>query len=210
MKQNFLPILDPGHGGINPLTRKYVTSGKRSPEFKEGEIYYEGVGNRDIARRVGRMLTEAGWCYEYTVNPDDWRDRPLYRRTDIENSLNKSWSTFFISIHSNGYSKESAHGTEVWTSRGFTGKSDLGATIYIEEFAKEFPEFTLRKDTSDGDVDKESNLYVLKNTKGPAFLVEPLFHTNLNDYKILSSSKGRERLAKIIFSTILRINKELY
>lgn len=210
MNQKFLPILDPGHGGINPMTKEYVTSGKRSPEFEKGKVYCEGVGNRDIARRIGGMLKEIGWTFEYTVSPEDWRDRSLRRRTDIENRLNKTQATFFISIHSNGFSKESAHGTEVWTSKGFTGNSDLGATIFIEEFGKIFPDFRLRKDVSDGDVDKEADFFVLRKTLGPAFLIEPLFHTNRKDYDILSSECGREKIARSVFNTILRINKELF
>lgn len=209
-QQNFIPLLDPGHGGINPKTELYVTGGKRSPRWSDGSIYYEGVGNRDISKRVCRMLDEINWVYEEIVDHDNWRDVPLEKRTKIENELSKKHKTFYFSIHSNGFGKKKAHGTEVWTSPGFTGRSDKGASIFMHEFVKEFPWIEVRKDVSDGDVDKESNLWVLKHTRGSAFLIESMFHTNERECRVLMTEEGREKIAKALFNTILRINKELY
>ena len=48
----FVWILDPGHGGLDPETDEYVTSGKRSPVWDDGTQYFEGVGNRDIVKRI--------------------------------------------------------------------------------------------------------------------------------------------------------------
>ena len=48
----FIWLLDSGHGGLDPDTGKYVTPGKRSPVWNDGSQYFEGVGNRDIVRRI--------------------------------------------------------------------------------------------------------------------------------------------------------------
>lgn len=209
-QQKFIPILDPGHGGINPKTGRYVTSGKRSPIWSDGKIYHEGVGNRDIARRVMLKLDAIGWVYEQTVDYTDYRDIPLAKRTKIENELSKKHKTFYFSIHSNGFKKQSANGSEVWTSPGNTGRSDKGASFFMHEMVKQFPWITIRRDISDGDVDKESNLWVLKHTRSSAFLIESMFHTNERECRVLMTEEGREKIADALFKTMLRINKELY
>ena len=49
---NFIWLLDSGHGGLDPDTGEYVTPGKRSPVWDDGTQYFEGVGNRDIVKRI--------------------------------------------------------------------------------------------------------------------------------------------------------------
>ena len=61
----------------------------------------------------------------------------------------------------------------------------------------------MRKDTTDGDPDKESNFYVLVNTSMPAILSENFFMTNSdNCHRYLLSEQGRDRVAKIHFQMI--------
>ena len=43
-------IFDTGHGGIDPITGKYVTAGKRM--VKDDVTFYEGVNNRLIAKEL--------------------------------------------------------------------------------------------------------------------------------------------------------------
>ena len=47
---------DPGHGGI--VDGQYMTSGKRSPLWKDGTQYFEGVGNRQIVQKLIRKCDE--------------------------------------------------------------------------------------------------------------------------------------------------------
>ena len=65
----------------------------------------------------------------------------------------------------------------------------------------------MRKDTySDGDVDKESNFWVLRKTSMPAILSENFFMTNYdNCNNYLLSEEGRDRIAKIHFEMINEI-----
>ena len=61
----------------------------------------------------------------------------------------------------------------------------------------------MRKDTSDGDVDQESNFWVLRKTVMPAILSENFFMTNSeNCHKYLLTEEGRDRVAKIHFEMI--------
>jgi N-acetylmuramoyl-L-alanine amidase len=65
----------------------------------------------------------------------------------------------------------------------------------------------MRKDTRDGDYDKESNFYVLKNTAMPAILSENFFMTNEAECRLLMSDVGRDRIAKIHFEMIQELEK---
>ena len=67
----------------------------------------------------------------------------------------------------------------------------------------------MRKDTTDGDVDKESNFYVLIHTAMPAVLSENFFMTNEKECKnILLSEEGRDRVAKIHTEMINKIESK--
>ena len=65
----------------------------------------------------------------------------------------------------------------------------------------------IRKDLSDGDPDKESNFYILKNTKCPAVLTENLFQDNKEDVAFLTSQEG---IRAIVNLHVEAIKKYLY
>lgn len=187
-------LLDPGHGGI--VDGKYVTSGKRSPVWDDGSIYYEGVGNRDIVRRIAEGALCRGISTKFIVDPENQKDVPLESRVHLANRIYRADKrAVYLSIHSNAFKKKRAHGWEVWTSKGQTDSDILAA--HLIPFVKEhLPELTVRKDMSDGDPDKESNLYVLRWTDGPSVLTENGFHTNEEECrKILMTEEGRQRIA---------------
>jgi N-acetylmuramoyl-L-alanine amidase len=196
-------ILDPGHGGLNP-SGQYVTSGKRSPIWKDGSIYYEGVGNRQIAKLVGEKLKALGIAFAFTVTPGEWEDVSLTERCKRANLLVATKECVLISIHSNAASSPLAQGFEVFTSPG-QNKSDQYATIWYKIMAKEFPTLKGRPDNSDRDPDKEARFNMIMSPKCPSFLVETMFHTNENECRILMSADGRERIAKVIVATIQEI-----
>lgn len=201
-------ILDPGHGGINPTTGEYVTEGKRSPVWSDGSVYYEGVGNREIALLVGQKLKKKGISYAYTVHPKVWTDVPLRTRAKAaDNHISKSGKKgVLISIHSNGFHDPSANGFEVFTSPGQTA-SDKFADIMYRAFQIDFSAHKMRPDMSDGDYDKEAKFTVLTASKCPAILIETMFHTNERECRILMSQDGKERIAQAIFEGILQMEQ---
>ena len=99
-----------------------------------------------------------------------------------------------LSIHSNGFTKESANGYSIYTSRGET-KSDKIAEVFIDNMMVNFPERKLRKDTRDGDLDKEANFYVLKHTTCPAILIENFFMTNYFECQLLLTPEFQDKIA---------------
>lgn len=187
-------ILDNGHGVETP--------GKRSPVWADGSQLREYEFNRDIVSRIIDMLETDGIEYVDLV-PEEY-DVSLRERCERANRIYRNYggNAFLISIHANA---GGGTGFELYTSYGQT-QSDKIASIIAEEYKAEFrSEFPLRKDTTDGDVDKESNFYILRQTTGPAVLTENFFMDTEKDCKLILSEEGRERIARFHYKAIKRI-----
>ena len=198
MPSKYLWLLDNGHGGV--IDGLYQTEGKRSPSWDDGSILYEGEFNRAIVNRLIEMLTAERINYVNIV--PELEDISLNERVKRANSYHSQSSCIYVSIHANA---GGGKGYEVYTSPGKT-YSDKVATVLYEEFTSEFPDTKMRSDVSDGDVDKEANFYVLKNTKMPAALTENFFMDNEAECRqYLMSHEGRDRIAKAHFAAIKRI-----
>jgi len=203
---NYLWIFDNGHGGI--IDGVYQTSGKRSPKWEDGTQLFEGEFNRSIVNRLVNLCKENNIDYVNLV--DTQQDVSLRKRTDAANDIYREQlqkdgkPCIYVSVHANGFSKESAHGWGVYTSVG-ESKSDKIAEILHQKAKIEFPDHKMRKDTRDGDADKEANFWVLRKTIMPAILSENFFMTNREESRLLLSEEGRDRIAKIHFQMIEEI-----
>lgn len=199
-------IIDCGHGGV---TKKgvYTTAPNKMHTFPTGEVAYEGEFNRQVGKKVGQYLTELCYDIEYTVDPDNSRDMSLGARVKVANKYCKH-EALFVSLHSNASPEHNARGFEIWTSVGET-LSDVIATYVAEEIIDEFPKIRFRSDYSDGDIDKESQFYVLCKTKCPSILIENLFFDEIHDYYILRSESFQKRLAWRISNGIIRYLKTI-
>ena len=206
-QSKYLWIFDNGHGGI--IDGVYQTAGKRSPVWPDGTQLFEGEFNRAIVDRLVKMCQANNILHVNLI--DTQEDISLSNRVKTANQIAKSspQKCIYVSVHANGFSSESANGWSVYTSVGET-KSDDIATILFEKALREFPGEYMRKDTySDGDVDQESNFYVLINTSMPAILSENFFMTNSdNCHKYLLSEEGRDRIAKVHFRMIQQVEAE--
>ena len=194
-------LLDNGHGGI--VDGVYQTSGKRSPIWPDGRQLFEGEFNRAIVNRVAKLLDNKN--IDNMILVPELTDISLGTRVSRANKeyVNDK-RCIFLSIHANA---GGGTGFEVFTSPGET-KSDKHATIYFDEYKKEFPELKPRKDTCDGDVDKEAKFTVLTKTKMPSLLIETAFMDTLNpDCKMLFSETDRDRFAKALVDAIIEIEK---
>ena len=199
-------IFDNGHGGI--IDGVYQTSGKRSPEWPDGTQLFEGEFNRSIVKRLIELCKNNNIDCVNLV--DTQKDLSLRWRTDKANQIaNEQFQIdgkkcIYVSVHANGFSKESAHGWGVYTSVGET-KSDKIAQLLFDKAKIEFPDHKMRKDTRDGDDDKEANFWVLRKVVMPAILSENFFMTNYKESQLLLSEEGRDRIAKIHFQMIEEI-----
>lgn len=188
-------LLDAGHG--------IETPGKCSPDKKLKEYKY----CREIMDAVYDEFDRIGYTV-YKI-PENEQDMSLSRRCVKVNNICSKFGAnncLLVSIHCNaagdGSNWMSGTGFEVWTSKGKT-KSDTLAECFYKNAQSILKGIRLRKDTSDGDSDKESNFYILKNTRCPAVLTENLFMDNKNDVEYLLSDKGKESIINLHIQSIL-------
>jgi len=195
-------LLDNGHGGI--INNEYQTPGKRSPKWADGSQLFEGEFNRAIVNGIIQELTRLKIPY-VNIAPE-YTDIGLEERMKRANGY-ASQKCFYLSVHSNA---GGGKGSEIFTSVGQTASDNI-ATIFCECYKTAFPDRALRSDTSDGDPDKESNFFVLKNTKMLALLTENFFMDNEEECKsILMTKAGREKIIDWHVKAILRTKAEIF
>ena len=168
-------LLDNGHGKDTP--------GKSSPDGTFREYKY----CREVVNSIYNELIKQGYnCIRIT--PED-TDISLEERVNRINNYCKKYGVkncVLLSIHCNaaGNGKDWMNGSgwEVYTTKGVT-KSDMLAELLCNEV--EDNDIKLRKDTTDGDMDKETDFYIIRYSKCAAVLTENLFMDNKKDLKYL-------------------------
>jgi N-acetylmuramoyl-L-alanine amidase len=178
-------LIDNGHGSNTP--------GKCSPDGRLREYAY----TREIAERLVMELRKNGIDAERIVKEEI--DVPLAERCRRANEY-KASEAILVSIHcnaaGNGSDWMSARGWEAWTSVGKT-KADKLATCLYEDAEHCLPGMKMRKDMADGDLDKESQFYILRHTNCPAVLTENLFQDNREDVEFLLSEEGKRAIVSL-------------
>lgn len=195
-------LIDNGHGDLD------YTKGKYSPkvtDIKDTTIYKdrfrEGIFNRLVANKIVAKLRKLEYDAELLV--PEQQDISLTERVRRINAwCNKlgAGNVIVISIHSNalGYGNEwypNANYWTVWTTVGKTN-SDKLATCLWESCKEVMPDKKFGKDMKDGDVDYESNFYIIKKANCPAVLTENFFYTCKENLKFIASEQGRELIAE--------------
>ena len=119
-------------------------------------------------------------------------------------------NVILVSIHcnaaGNGSQWMNARGWEACTSVGQTAADKMADCLYK---AAEETDFKIRKDTTDGDPDKEGHLYILKHTKCPTVLTENLFQDNKEDVAFLLSEAGKETIVCLHVKGIINYLKTI-
>ena len=190
-----IPILDNGHGGM--IGGEYQTPGKRSPNWECG-VLYEGMFNRWFVNRLMEKMDRYGLKY-YHVSPE-LKDVSLNERVLRANRIyHSNPKSYLLSIHANA---GGGHGIEGFTSVGKT-KSDPIGEKFLNQIQFDFQgSQIIRHDLSDGDLDKEVQYFVLKNTICPAFLLECGFMDHPEDYLKLWDQHYLNKLVSSVFKSI--------
>lgn len=201
-------------------------AGKRSPDG----IFEEWQYSREIVGLVRRELEAKG--HKVFVDMQD-SEVPLPQAAELRarckyvNELCDKYGTkncIYVSIHVDAASSgewKNAGGWTAYTSPGRT-ISDILATYLYEAAEKHLAGYAakmeegkkkglygsnqkpFRKDTSDGDPDKEANFYVLVRTKCAAVLTENLFQDNKADVAFLTSEEGKKAIVDLHKEAILK------
>lgn len=224
---HYYHLINYGHGIDTP--------GKRSPLLPDGRQLFEWRWVREVGNILQQQLIYQGINFAVINHEDeDVRlDVICARANDFAKNMNIK--RIFHSIHANAaqykyidqqctirynpnihgnvdrfyYQSQwhPAHGIEAYTSFGDTG-ADPVAQIFMETANKMLPDWRLRVDRTDGDLDKESGFYVLRHTSMPAVLYELGFYTNREQVEYMLSDQGKMMFADILFRTIKRVENE--
>ena len=189
-------LLDNGHGRETP--------GKRSPKWNDGSQLFEWEFNRRIVNILISMLAERYVPFE-VITPEDI-DISLEERVRRINKYCTKYNKdncLLVSIHANA---GGGTGWEAWTSVGNT-QADAYATIFYQEAEEMFKGWKIRKDTTDGDPDKEGNFYILKHSACPAILTENFFMDTEKDCRFIMSEESCQKIAQMHLNAILKCSK---
>ncbi len=181
-------LLDAGHGGID-----------------SGGVGINGAYEKDInlsiVKNLGALLTLSGYEVVYTRTEDisiydngveGIRNQKI---SDMENRLEiieRYPESIFLSVHQNQYTDKAYFGGQMFYTTNNSGNFRL-ATIMQNKFA----ELQTGNDRSVKLID--NNLYLFKNTKQPALLIECGFLSNENDAANLSTPEYQKKVAFTIY-----------
>ncbi|VAV82896.1 N-acetylmuramoyl-L-alanine amidase [hydrothermal vent metagenome] len=228
-QENFVVVLDAGHGGKDP--------GKNSGKYYEKNIAL------NIVLLTGKLLNKnKNIEVIYTRNKDVFIE--LKERGKIANEAN---ANLFVSVHCNAHHTQ-AYGAETYVlglhanERNFEVAKQENSVIFLEDNYKEkyagfdpnSPEavigltlmqeeyldeslilasniqqkFTNNLKRKDRGV-KQAGFVVLHQTYMPSVLIETGFITNKNEGAFLNSKSGQEKVANAIYNAIIDYKKHL-
>ena len=196
-----LIILDPGHGG-HKMGRE--SSIRVRQTTKGGLTFYEGLSNRAFAANLQFQLALDG--YDTHVIGDIREDNTLTHRViQVDNIVsyqrdNYGRDCFLISLHSDGFHKESAHGWGIFIANNASSMSQFIASEFSEAFDVEF----INSNHKNRGI-KKANFSIIRRTSCPAVLIENLFSTNDHEFQMLCSPDQRARLTAYMIAAIKMI-----
>lgn len=207
--------LNAGHGGLHPLTGKYMTNPRHGKfymfEDHANQMAYEGVLNRMFADRFALEATALGLRVVKVYH--SFLDLPNSARLTIANAdylKNKPSKSLWLSFHSNAIGmlpqgpSLPARGFSVFTLDGETPADAVGEKIWQGVKKDIVPKYgiTLLENRQDGDGDFEVNFDELYYSMMPAVLLENLFFTNWEDFQLLQRADYQQDLCKILVDAI--------
>lgn len=180
-------VIDAGHGG------------KDVGALSNNDDYYEKNINLDILLRLKELLDKKNIKVYYTRTSD--KQVYLRPRAALANMVD---CDLFISIHNNASEKTWPNGSEIlYYDREYEGVNNKKiANVFLNELGKSIP---LRR-RGLVEVSKD-NIFILKNAKVPAILIEVGYMTNHNDMYYLSNKENRKAIAMGIYNGIMKVYK---
>ena len=173
--QSALVVVDPGHGGADP--------GERLWSLREADVCWE------IATRLAEQLVERGARVRFTrteAESPDASDRAR-RANDIDGDL-------FVSFHLNSHERDKAEGSSTY----YFGGSPAGEAL-AERIQHELVDLGLK------DCRSHARAYtILKETRMPAVLVEPVFISNRAEAARLEDPHFLSRISAAVARAIAR------
>lgn len=187
--KDFVVVVDPGHGGIDP-----GVVGKTSG-VKESTLNLEIsklLKKRFYAEGVTALLTRTNDNGLYGSPANGFKARDLENRVKIAREVN---ADIFISVHINEYSDTNRRGAQVFYKAGCKDSKSMAQSIQsqlngLEESVREYSPLS-------------GDYYVLNNAVCPAVIVECGFLSNAEDEKLLLDKTYREKVSECIYYGVI-------
>lgn len=170
-------VIDAGHGG-------------KDPGAIFSAILEKGL-NLDIAKRLGKLLTDKGYEVIFTRENDTFIE--LVGRAEIANKNN---ADLFIGIHNNSMPKGFFGSMTL-----YNGKDNNGS-ISNEDYAYIVQKRLEKLGIGKIGVRERNDLVVLKNVNAPAIIAEIACMSNKKDLKLLMKSSFRQKVAEQLFEAV--------
>ena len=201
MEDKWCVLLDPGHGGLLPITDVYPTAPDKQFQHKTGDEFhcdgwfYEGVFNRSMSRKIQNRLAGLGVATFQVAH--DYLDTPLINRVRKANTIKHAFpKAIYLSIHANAFNG-SARGFEIFSSPG-TDDSDAIARHVYDQVESEFGAELKYRPHSSAKPDKERDFFVITKTRMPSVLIEFGFFDNIEDARLLIDEAVQDRFADAV------------
>ena len=187
-------IIDAGHGGEDPGA---VANGSTEKDL-----------NLSVSKKLATYLTLSGYHVIMTRTDDrllynDGEEAQkkyfdLYNRVELAESFDNS---IFISIHMNKYPLESCKGLQTF----YSTNNELSTVLatWIQNTSKALMPNNNRQIKAD-----QGTIFLLKNLKIPAILVECGFLSNKEEALLLTKDAYQNKLALVLSSGIINYIKE--
>ncbi len=164
----------------------------------------ESTLNIKIAKLVEKSLAKKGYTVIMTRTDesavsDEGKNLAQRKRSDMYKRLetiNSSDADMFVSIHMNKFTDSRYKGAQVIYSDNFTQSEQLAA--FIQKRLCELQENTSKRTHSKA----PSGIFLLKNAKIPALIVECGFLSNYDEEKLLNTPQYHKQLCTAIVKGI--------
>ena len=228
-KQNFVIVIDAGHGGHDAGAR--------------GVADYEKNITLDVSKRLAELIKKNHKDVKVVLTRDTDIFLELWERTRISND---NHANLFVSIHCNSADNKSATGTETFVmglkrsnetdevskrenSVVFLEKdqeryekfnpNDPEAVIAFEIMNAAYKEQSIRfadlvekgfvnRDFRKSRGVKQANFHVLRGNASPSVLVELGFISNYDEGTFLASDEGKDKTTTTIYEALKQFKKE--
>lgn len=147
------------------------------------------------SRGMRVVLTRSGDEGIYDSDADTIRQKKISDMRNRLDIINNSGADLFISIHMNAFTQKSSHGLHVFYSRNHPEAEPLASAITDSISSLTGAQAHEVKTASE-------TLYLMKNPKPPAILVECGFITNPEEEKLLRTDEYRAKIAYAIADAV--------
>ncbi|MCL1858350.1 MAG: N-acetylmuramoyl-L-alanine amidase [Oscillospiraceae bacterium] len=188
-------IIDAGHGGIDG-------GASSSDGIIEKDI------NLAIALKLKRLFKTANCEVILTretdvmLNDDGVKKR---KASDLSNRVkiaNKYPEAIFISIHMNKYPQEKYKGMQIFFSQNNLDSANLAELLKINYKSYIQPD-------NNREIKRGKDIFVLEKIKSIGILIECGFLSNHEEAHLLIQDNYQNKLAKIIFASVVEFEKKL-